>query len=111
MGDSRQAVLIVSITILVLATMFMVLRFCSRLLIVKRIGHHDYWSLFAWVSVGVNCRGNTRNNNWQILDFGLSFSLIYGVKMGLGLPGADIDPGNRPRITRVMFAFTVLYVS
>ncbi|KAF7597167.1 hypothetical protein BBP40_009506 [Aspergillus hancockii] len=69
-----------------------VLRFYSRALIVKKIGLHDYCSLLAW-----------------IIDFGLSFSLIYATTMGLGLPGAEIDSGKRSSITRVTFAFTVLY--
>ncbi|GIK06096.1 hypothetical protein Aspvir_001739 [Aspergillus viridinutans] len=90
--EPRLAVLVVSITIFVLATTFVALRFYSRIVIVKKFGHHDYWSLLAW-----------------IIDFAFSFSLFYATAKGLGLPAADIKPENRHSIIRATFAFTVLY--
>ncbi|KAF4151398.1 hypothetical protein CNMCM6069_003978 [Aspergillus lentulus] len=90
--EPRLAVLVVSLTIFVLATTFVALRFYSRIVIVKKFGHHDYWSLLAW-----------------IIDFAFSFSLFYATTKGLGLPAADIKPENRRSIIRATFTFTVLY--
>ncbi|GFF61152.1 glucose/galactose transporter [Aspergillus udagawae] len=90
--EPRLAVLVVSATIFALATTFVALRFYSKIMIVKKLRHHDYWSLLAW-----------------IIDFAFSFSLFYATAKGLGLPAADIKPENRGSITRATFTFTVLY--
>jgi len=49
MEDRRPPVLVVSITIFVVATVFVALRFVSRIGVVKRVGLHDYFMLLAWV--------------------------------------------------------------
>ncbi|RHZ62460.1 uncharacterized protein CDV56_107634 [Aspergillus thermomutatus] len=90
--EPRLAVLVVSITICVLATTFVALRFYSKSVIGKKFQHHDYWSLLA-----------------LIIDFAFSFSLFYATAKGLGLPAADIKPENRRSIIQATFTFTVLY--
>ncbi|KAI2785709.1 hypothetical protein POX_h09467 [Penicillium oxalicum] len=91
--DSRQpATLGVSITVFVLATIFVALRFVSRILIVRKVGLHDYVMLLAWV-----------------IDFGFSFSLFYSTKYGLGLHSSDIPDQDEYPLNKSNYVFTVLY--
>lgn len=49
--QSRQPVTLgVSVTIFVLASIFVALRFISRVFVVKKVGLHDWLMLLAWVS-------------------------------------------------------------
>ncbi|KAK1138659.1 hypothetical protein N8T08_002125 [Aspergillus melleus] len=92
MDDRRPQALVVSIVFFVIASIFVALRFVSRLCIVRKVGLHDYLMLLAW-----------------ILDFGFSFSLFYATSKGLGLHDPDIDATARPSLNRANYAFTVLY--
>ncbi|KAE8351420.1 major facilitator superfamily domain-containing protein [Aspergillus coremiiformis] len=92
MEDRRPVVLVVSIVFFVVASVFVALRFVSRVFIVKRVGLHDYLMLLAWV-----------------IDFGFSFSLFYATSKGLGLHDDAIDPQDRYSLNRANYAFTVLY--
>jgi hypothetical protein len=49
MEGRRPATLGVSITFLVLASIFVALRFISRIFVVRKIGLHDWLMLVAWV--------------------------------------------------------------
>lgn len=93
MDDRRTEVLVVSIIFFVLATVFVVLRFVSRIFVVKRVAAHDYLMLLAW-----------------LIDFGFSFCLFYATHKGLGLHDSSINPQDRHGLNKVDFAFTVLYV-
>jgi hypothetical protein len=53
-GDSRSTVLVVSITLLAVATIFVGLRFLSRALVVRKVVQSDYWMLLAWVGLEEN---------------------------------------------------------
>ncbi|OJK02534.1 hypothetical protein ASPACDRAFT_25237 [Aspergillus aculeatus ATCC 16872] len=92
MEDQRPTVLTVSIVFFIVATVFVALRFVSRLFIVRKIALHDYFMLLAW-----------------FLDFGFSFSLFYATHQGLGLHDVNIRPEQRPGLNRADYAFTVLY--
>ncbi|RAL16496.1 putative MFS monosaccharide transporter [Aspergillus homomorphus CBS 101889] len=92
MEDQRPTVLTVSIVFFIVATVFVALRFVSRIFIVRKIALHDYFMLLAWV-----------------LDFGFSFSLFYATHQGLGLHDVNIRPEQRPGLNRADYAFTVLY--
>ncbi|RAL05755.1 putative MFS monosaccharide transporter [Aspergillus ibericus CBS 121593] len=92
MEDQRPEVLVVSIVFFVIATVFVALRFVSRIFIVQKVALHDYLMLLAWV-----------------LDFGFSFSLFYATRQGLGLHDVDIRPDQRSGLNRADYAFTVLY--
>ncbi|KAF7589654.1 hypothetical protein BBP40_003988 [Aspergillus hancockii] len=92
MEDRRPEVLVVSIVFFVIASIFVALRFVSRVFIVKKVGLHDWLMLLAW-----------------IIDFGFSFSLFYATSKGLGLHDDDIDFNARYSLTRANYAFTVLY--
>ncbi|KAE8323319.1 major facilitator superfamily domain-containing protein [Aspergillus sergii] len=92
MEDRRPEVLVVSIVFFVIASVFVALRFVSRVFIVKKVGLHDYLMLLAWV-----------------IDFGFSFSLFYATRKGLGLHDNDIALSDRYSLNRANYAFTVLY--
>ncbi|PTU17363.1 hypothetical protein P175DRAFT_0446233 [Aspergillus ochraceoroseus IBT 24754] len=94
MQDRRPEVLVVSITFFVLASIFVALRFVSRIWIVRRLALHDYLMLLAW-----------------LIDFGFSFALFYATGKGLGLHDADIPVHDRASLSRANYAFTVLYSS
>ncbi|PYH95121.1 MFS general substrate transporter [Aspergillus ellipticus CBS 707.79] len=92
MDDQRPTVLTVSIALFVIASVFVALRFVSRIFIVQKVVLHDYLMLLAW-----------------ILDFGFTFSLFYATRKGLGLHDVDVRPDQRPGLNRADYAFTVLY--
>ncbi|KAL3410789.1 major facilitator superfamily domain-containing protein [Aspergillus fumigatus] len=92
MADRRPEVLVVSVIFFALATVFVALRFVSRIFVVRRVGLHDYLMLLAW-----------------LIDFGFSFSLFYATSKGLGLHDHDIPLDDRPGLNRADYAFTVLY--
>ncbi|KAJ5231531.1 uncharacterized protein N7469_006119 [Penicillium citrinum] len=92
MQSRRPATLGVSITFFVIASIFVALRFVSRIFVVRRVGLHDYLMLFAW-----------------LIDFGFSFALFYATKNGLGLHSDDIPEENQGTLSKANYAFTVLY--
>ncbi|PLB33494.1 putative MFS monosaccharide transporter [Aspergillus candidus] len=92
MEDRRPEVLVVSIVFFLIATVFVALRFVSRVYIVRRLSLHDYVMLLAWV-----------------IDFAFSFSLFYATSKGLGLHDTAIDIQARSSLNRANYVFTVLY--
>lgn len=136
--ETRQpATLGVSIVVFVIASLFVALRFVSRIFLVRRVGLHDYLMLFAWVGLmnhvpagipgspqhqtrpaGVSCDNVTACKTFpmgtnalrQVINFGFSFSLFYATKNGLGRHARDIPSENEPALNRANYAFTVLYV-
>ncbi|CAG8891141.1 unnamed protein product [Penicillium egyptiacum] len=82
----------VSITFFCIASIFVALRFISRIFVVRKIGLHDWLMLIAW-----------------IIDFGFSFSLFYAVQNGLGLHSNEIKPEDELAFNKANYAFTVLY--
>ncbi|KAJ5745439.1 Major facilitator superfamily domain general substrate transporter [Penicillium odoratum] len=88
----QPATLGVSVTFFVIASVFVALRFISRVFVVRKVALHDYLMLLAWV-----------------IDFGFSFSLFYAVRNGLGLHSNDVLPENQAALNRANYAFTVLY--
>lgn len=111
MEDRRPEVLVVSIVFFLIATVFVALRFVSRIFIVRRLSLHDYVMLVAWVS-RPSYRATVREAHWiQVIDFGFSFSLFYATSKGLGLHDPAIDIQARSSLNRANYVFTVLYVS
>ena len=49
MQSRQSATLGVSVAVFVIASVFVVLRFISRVFVVRRVGLHDYLMLLAWV--------------------------------------------------------------
>ncbi|KAA8649173.1 hypothetical protein EYZ11_009842 [Aspergillus tanneri] len=90
--DRRPSVLIVSIVSLLLASIFVVLRFVSRLVFARRLAWHDRLILLAW-----------------LLDLGFCLALFYATSQGLGLHDPDIPDVHRSRLNRANYVFTVLY--
>ncbi|CAI7629384.1 unnamed protein product [Penicillium pancosmium] len=92
MQTRQPTTLAVSITFFVIASIFVALRFVSRIFVVRRIALHDYLMLLAWV-----------------IDFGFCFALFYATKNGLGLHSSDILDENESALSKANYAFTVLY--
>ncbi|QDS76310.1 hypothetical protein FKW77_002344 [Venturia effusa] len=86
------AVLTVTVIMMVLATVFVLLRMISRVGIVKRVTLDDYFMMLAWV-----------------MAFGLSFAICYGTKYGLGRHQVDIPSEWNSTLKKSEYAFSVLY--
>ncbi|KAI9793815.1 MAG: hypothetical protein M1835_006973 [Candelina submexicana] len=91
-GDRGPVVLAVTTALIVTSTLFVVLRFVSRIGIVRSVSWGDYLIVLAWV-----------------IAFGLSFSICYGTSVGLGLHNADIKEEWATPLRKAQFAFSVLY--
>ncbi|KAJ5655510.1 Major facilitator superfamily domain general substrate transporter [Penicillium longicatenatum] len=92
MAGRQPVTLGVSITFFAIATVFVALRFISRVFVVRRVALHDYLMLLAWV-----------------IDFGFSLSLFFAIHNGLGLHAVDVPPENEAALNSANYAFTVLY--
>lgn len=116
MESRRSATLGVSISFFVIASIFVALRFVSRVFVVRRVGWHDWLMLVAWVcrlprAWSLHVLVETGLTTTQLIDFGFSFSLFYATENGLGLHSRDILPEQEGAFNRATYAFTVLYVS
>ena len=114
MEDRRPEVLVVSIVFFSLATIFVALRFVSRIWIVRRLALHDYLMLLAWVCLHGQSPRSDRILIYflhQLIDLGFSTALFYATKKGLGLHDVDIPVTARSALSSANYAFTVLYVS
>ncbi|KAL8930137.1 MAG: hypothetical protein Q9208_000754 [Pyrenodesmia sp. 3 TL-2023] len=87
-------VLAVTVAMFVAATFAVILRFISRVGVVKKISQDDYAMIVAW-----------------IISFGFSFSICYGTSVGLGRHGVDVAPEDRGALRKSEYAFSVLYAS
>ncbi|KAE9991048.1 hypothetical protein EG327_000587 [Venturia inaequalis] len=86
------AVLVVTVVMTVLATVFVLLRMLSRIAIVKRVTLDDCFIILAWV-----------------IAFALSFAICYGTKYGLGRHQADIPPEWISPLRKSEYVFSLLY--
>lgn len=92
MNQFGKADVIVNAVFLALATLFLVLRFTSRMHIAHQVTRSDYAMLIGWVLV---C--------------GLSVANIYSTTKGLGLREGVLKSWRNP-LARAEYAFAVLYV-
>ena len=93
MVDDRGPVtLAVTITMLVLATLFVSFRFVTRIWIVRKLYLDDRFILVAWV-----------------LAVGFSASICAGTAAGLGLHEVDIADENHGYLRKAEYTFSVLY--
>ena len=90
--DRGPAVLAVTAAMISLSSVFVALRFISRIGFVKRITLDDYFMMAAWA-----------------ISFGLSFSICYATACGLGRHEADIPLHLRATLYKLEYAFLVLY--
>lgn len=92
--ESRQTItLVITAVFLAASTVFVTLRFISRIGIVKRLQLDDYFIIAAW-----------------IVSFGLSFAVCYGTSVGLGRHEVDVPPAWNAPLKKAEYAFSVLYV-
>ncbi|KAJ5281460.1 Major facilitator superfamily domain general substrate transporter [Penicillium angulare] len=125
MTGRQPTTLGVSITFFVIASVFVALRFISRIFVVRRVALHDYLILLAWVS-GPGAptyahrkaaapmdpgwmRKDVLSSTGHLIDFGFSFALFYATRNGLGLHSRDILPENEAALNKANYVFTVLY--
>ena len=93
MVESRgPPTLAVSLTMVVLATVFVLFRFVTRIWIVKRVYLDDWLILAAWA-----------------LAVGFSASICAGTAVGLGLHDEDIAAGDQALLKQAEYAFSGLY--
>jgi fucose permease len=85
-------VLAVSLTLLVLATVFVFFRMVSRAAIVKKVATDDYFMVVAW-----------------IIAFGLTVSVIWGTRYGLGRHAENIPSEWTSTLKKCNYVFSVLY--
>ncbi|KAL8992472.1 MAG: hypothetical protein Q9169_007079 [Polycauliona sp. 2 TL-2023] len=82
-------VLAVTTALFVAATFAVILRFVSRVGIVKRISADDYAMIAAW-----------------LIAFGFTFSICYGTSVGLGRHEENIRPEHHPALRKSEYAFS-----
>lgn len=93
MIESRGPVtLAVSLTMVVLATIFVFFRFVTRIWIVRNVYLDDWFILAAWA-----------------LAVGFSASICAGTAVGLGLHEVDTAAGDHAHLKKAEYAFSVLY--
>lgn len=93
MVENRGPVtLAVTLTMLLLATLFVFFRFLTRLWIVRRVYLEDWFILGAWA-----------------LAVGFSASICAGTAVGLGLHEVDIANLDHGPLRKAEYAFSVLY--
>jgi fucose permease len=87
-----QVVFVVTIAVLLLATVFVSLRMVSRAVIVKKIAIDDYLIVVAWA-----------------IALGLSISICFGCRYGLGRHESDIPQSWQSTLLKSQYAFEVMY--
>lgn len=92
--DRGPAVFAVTLSTLVLATVFVTARLFCRYFIVKNLTWDDKIMLLAW-----------------FFTFGLCFTICYGTTRGLGRYDEDIKPGHEDALRACEYVFSILYVS
>lgn len=91
--DRGPAVFAVTISTLVVGTIFFIARIVCRTTIVGRVSWDDYFIILAWV-----------------LAAALTTSIDLGVNFGLGRHDANISSEDRLPLRKAEFAFSVIYV-
>jgi hypothetical protein len=92
MNQFGEAVVIVNATFLALATLFLALRFTSRIHIAQRVTESDYVMMIG-----------------SVLVCGLSVANIYSTTKGLGLREEVLESWRDP-LAGAEYIFVVLYV-
>lgn len=92
-AESRgPAVLSTTAAVISLSTIFVALRLVSRIGIVKKFSLDDILIVLAWICA-----------------FGLSFSICYAVKYGLGRHSEFVSAGDQEILTKLDYTTTVIY--
>ncbi|KUL84277.1 hypothetical protein ZTR_07565 [Talaromyces verruculosus] len=93
MANSRATpTLVVTIVVFVLASVFVALRFVSRVGVVRKVVSHDYLILLAWA-----------------IDFGFVFAVCYGTTKGLGLHQQNVPLSSNTALNTSEYVANVLY--
>lgn len=91
--DRGPAVFAVTISTLVVGTVFFIARILCRAVIVRRVSWDDYFIILAW-----------------LLAAALTTAVDVGARYGLGRHDEDIPSSYRLPLRKAEYAFSVLYV-
>ncbi|RMD41091.1 hypothetical protein DV735_g4055, partial [Chaetothyriales sp. CBS 134920] len=90
--DRGPATSVVTIVMVVLATIFVAARFFTRGYLVRRITQNDWWMLAAW-----------------IFSVAFSASIVVATRHGLGMHQIDIPEHSLVTLRKAQYAISVLY--
>ncbi|WWC88245.1 uncharacterized protein L201_003151 [Kwoniella dendrophila CBS 6074] len=90
--DRSNAILVVTIIMTVLATIFVAMRMISKAWVVRKVMWDDYITLLAWV-----------------FFVALATAVMVGARSGLGKVGLEIQPHWVGPLRRATYVFTVFY--
>lgn len=111
MANSRATpTLVVTIVVFVLASVFVALRFVSRVGVVRKVVSHDYLILLAWVCSLTFC-AILILTFLKAIDFGFVFAVCYGTTKGLGLHQQNVPFSSNTALNTSEYVANVLYVS
>lgn len=91
--DRGPSVFAVTISTLVVGTVFLIARIICRTTIVRRVSWDDYFIILAWVFAA-----------------GLTATIDVGASYGLGRHDEDIPTEDRLPLKKAEYVFSVLYV-
>lgn len=91
--DRGPAVFAVTISTLVVATIFLIARIVCKTTIVKKVSWDDYFIILAW-----------------ILAAALTTTIDVGASFGLGRHDVNISGEDRLPLRRTEYVFSILYV-
>lgn len=91
--DRGPSVFAVTISTLVVGTVFLIARIICRTTIVRRVSWDDYFIILAWV-----------------LAAGLTATIDVGASYGLGRHDENIPTEHRLPLKKAEYVFSVLYV-
>ncbi|GFZ48049.1 hypothetical protein JCM24511_05797 [Saitozyma sp. JCM 24511] len=92
LADRGPTVFVVTLAIIIVATVFLVLRLVSKWGVTRKANADDYAVIIGWV-----------------FAVGLSVSIMIGTHVGLGAPDSEIKPEWVTPLKQCVYAFTVLY--
>lgn len=93
MDHRASVVLAVTIVFLIAATVAVILRLLTRIVVVRSISLPDYIVLLAW-----------------LIALALSSTICYATFKGLGTHQASLSPEWKSSLGKAEYAFNVLYV-
>ncbi|RSH85420.1 hypothetical protein EHS25_004816 [Saitozyma podzolica] len=92
LNNRGPTVFVVTIVLIILATVFIVLRLISKWGVTRKATSDDFVVIIAW-----------------LFAIGLSASIMIGTQIGLGAPDSEILPQWYDPLKRCVYSFTVLY--
>ncbi|RSH80818.1 hypothetical protein EHS25_006987 [Saitozyma podzolica] len=92
LGNRGPVVFVVTLVLIIFATVFTVLRLMSKWGVTRKATSDDFVAIVAWV-----------------FAVGVAVSIMIGTQVGLGAPDSEILPQWYNPLRRCAYAFTILY--